>query len=374
VRRCRRLMQAEPRLKTPSFQRAAIRSVRLRPVIAIVALASMVTSRARAQGGPGPAARPAVLVPRPPSPIEVALTVDDLPRHGSQIAGKEPAAVARVLLAAFARHGLHQVYGFVNAERLTSHPEDREVLRAWVAAGHPLGNHTWSHPDLDRVPVADFLQEIDRDEAPLAEAMAAVQGRPLATTRPPAWKVFRYPFLREGKDAATRAAVRAHLAARGYRIAHVTVDPYDWAYNDEYVRCLGAASDGAHAERRALAETFVAEARAKLQWSVTASAALAGRPVRQILLIHLGAIDADTIEPLLAAYEGMGVRWITLDEALADPIYGQDVPGSTGGAFLRQLFRARGAAPPPITLPPRPPANAACAHPGPAVGSAPAGR
>jgi peptidoglycan/xylan/chitin deacetylase (PgdA/CDA1 family) len=156
--------------------------------------------------------------------------------------------------------------------------------------------------------------------------------------------VFRYPFLHEGADLETRRTVRASLHESGYRIAPVTIDPYDWAYGDAYERCL---ERGLRTEAAAIRAAFLAEARAKLRWAMAEAEHIVNRPVRHVLLIHLGAIDADTIEELLTAYEQAGVHWITLDRALADPIYDEDpnVPG--GGMFLFQLAEAKGVMPPP---------------------------
>lgn len=323
-----------------------MRGMPLRTLIASCSLAAMAGAGCMARH-PGAGSNPSTTVipgaGAPPGPVEVALTIDDLPRHGPQIPGKEPRVVAAALLSAFARHHLPQVYGFINAGNPQVQPEDHEVLRAWVSAGHPLGNHTWAHLDLEKVPVAEFIADIDRNEATLAE-LARLPSSPAHPPVPLGWKVFRYPYLREGADPATRDAVRAHLAAHGYRIAQVTIDPWDWYYNDAYVRCLAS---GADAVRATVRDAFLIEARAKLKWSMAAAQAAAGRPLRHILLLHLGAIDADTIEDLLTTYENLGVRWITLEEAMADPIYGEPRPGSSGGAFLEEILHARGVAAPP---------------------------
>ena len=57
------------------------------------------------------------------------------------------------------------------------------------------------------------------------------------------WKVFRYPFLEEGDNGDDARTVRAHLDDEGYRVAEVTIDFYDWAFNDPYVRCLESKND-----------------------------------------------------------------------------------------------------------------------------------
>lgn len=46
------------------------------------------------------------------------------------------------------------------------------------------------------------------------------------------------PYLAEGDTLTKRDAVRHYLFARGYRIAEVTVDYHDWAWNDAFTRCL----------------------------------------------------------------------------------------------------------------------------------------
>src|SRR4051812_32658820 len=81
--------------------------------------------------------------------VDLAITVDDLPVHGplpQEMSHKE--LVSR-FLKAFEKHNLPGIYGFVNASQLQSRPQYEEVLNQWVSAGHLLGNHTFTHPDLD---------------------------------------------------------------------------------------------------------------------------------------------------------------------------------------------------------------------------------
>jgi peptidoglycan/xylan/chitin deacetylase (PgdA/CDA1 family) len=84
------------------------------------------------------------LVATPAPVIEVAITVDDLPRFEEQPPAP-PIAIHRMVLKALANHGVPPVYGFVNGKKLVDHPADRAALAAWLAAGQRLGNHTYSH-------------------------------------------------------------------------------------------------------------------------------------------------------------------------------------------------------------------------------------
>ncbi|MEW5926238.1 MAG: polysaccharide deacetylase family protein [Gemmatimonadota bacterium] len=67
------------------------------------------------------------------------------------------------------------------------------VLTAWAAAGYPLGNHTWSHWNLNQASAAEFEAEIVRSEETLQRFGRGGTGR---------W--LRYPFLAEGDDPARR--------------------------------------------------------------------------------------------------------------------------------------------------------------------------
>lgn len=278
------------------------------------------------------AAAPAVAEPAmaaAPEPIRVAITFDDLPAHGPLLPGQTIVDVHRQILQVLAAHRVPSVYGFINGGRLETHPDGRQVLELWRDAGHPLGNHTWGHEDVGEVGVEAFVQSIDRNDALLAELVGDTDAARRAR------RVFRYPFLRQGRDRASLDAVRAHLEQQNYRRAEVSVDFGDWAYNAPFVRCSAARATQALS---ALRWNFVRRGVEFLQWSVAAAQAIYGRTIAHVLLMHTGSFDAAVLDELLAAYEQAGVRWITLDEALADAAYHEDVrvPGHVGVSLLEQ--------------------------------------
>jgi peptidoglycan/xylan/chitin deacetylase (PgdA/CDA1 family) len=271
----------------------------------------------------------------PDGPVEVAVTVDDLPLHGPDFAGIDRVAIADGLLAAFRAHHLPPVYGFVNGKKVDEHPESLAILRRWLAAGNPLGNHTYSHPSLTDSAVSDYLADLAKGEAVLRAL------EPDEAT----WRFFRYPFLFEGDTLEKREAVRRHLSEHRYTIAEVSIDGDDWAWNPPFARCTERHDTAALAElRRGYVQTHVDE----LRYMREVTCLLAGRPVKQVLLLHVGVADADAIDELLTAYERRGVRWIDLPSALGDRFYAFDPhrPWRAGAAFPYAVARARG-----ITLP-----------------------
>lgn len=225
-----------------------------------------------------------------PAP-ELAITIDDLPVHNDLPPGVTRLDVANSIIASLKAAGVPQPYGFVNAGPIAKDPSLQAVLDAWRAAGFPLGNHTWSHANLDQLPAADFETEITRNEP-------AIQGGD--------WRWFRYPFLVEGKDPKKRAEIRRFLKERGYRIAAVTMSFGDYEWNGPYARCMAKHDEAAIAE---LEGSYLAAARESAEFSRKAS----GSPY--VLLMHIGAFDARLLPKLLAQYREQGFRFVTLPEA-----------------------------------------------------------
>ncbi|MGH9888120.1 MAG: polysaccharide deacetylase family protein, partial [bacterium] len=287
--------------------------------------------------------------PRSAPRIEVAITVDDLTRPPFEPAFEPPVEVVEKMVAAFERHGLPPVTGFVNGGTLERNPTDGAALARWVGAGNRLGNHTYSHADLAQVGVGAFLSDVDRNEPVLAKYAGDDHD----------WRVFRFPFLQEGPTERAREAMRTQLALRGYRIAEVTIDFEDWQWFPSYARCASEGSASGVAELRTF---YRAAARKELLASDKLGRQLFGRPIRQILLLHAGSFTAEMMETLLQDYEALGVRFISLDEALQDSAYHFDprFARSWGSSFFTQVETARGIPMPPAQWPPHAEVAAAC--------------
>jgi hypothetical protein len=77
--------------------------------------------------------------------------------------------------------------------------------------------------------------------------------------------------------------------------------------------------------------------------SKTLAQLLFGRDIAHILLIHAGAFDAVMLDTILKGFRAKGVTFVTLDEALTDPVYQIDPKHlfDGGRGFLEQIVEAR---------------------------------
>ena len=103
----------------------------------------------------------------PRSPGQLALTFDD---------GPNPAWTPR-LLDILAEHNVHATFFMVGKFAKA----ERELARRVSNAGHLIGNHTWSHPDLSRTRAPNVLDELTRT----SDILADIIGKPIRYFRPP---------------------------------------------------------------------------------------------------------------------------------------------------------------------------------------------
>ena len=260
---------------------------------------------------------------------QVALTIDDLPAHGSLPPGMTRADVAKIMLKELKDAHAPKVYGFINARKLEEHPEDLEVLKLWRRAGFPLGNHTYAHLSLNASSADDFDQNVARDEPTLKSLMGHQN-----------WHWFRYPYLWEGDTLEKRHAVRQYLKDHKYHIAQVTLDFEDYLWNGPYARCV-EKNDAASIEW--LKSSYMSTAAEYIALDQSMSKLVFGRDIKHVLLLHIGSFETVMLAQLLDSLRRHGFRFITLPEAEKDRAYKSDpdVALKEGGTLLDQMMEAR---------------------------------
>jgi len=269
-----------------------------------------------------------VVVPGFAQQRQVAITIDDLPRGGDG-GSYDPAtlqAMTRKLLAPFREQKI-PVTGFVNAGRgAVPARELRAVLDLWLDAGADIGNHSFSHPDLNSVPLAAYEADVLKGEPALRAALEP-RGKQLL--------YYRHPFLHLGTTAADKKGLQDFLDAQGYRVAPVTFDTSDYLYAALYQQ--------PRYRERARAE-FIPYMESVVAFFEQRAVEVLGREFPQILLIHANQLNADTMPQLLAMFRRRGYRFVSLDEALRDAAYqsSENYIGRGGFSWIHRWSQAKG--------------------------------
>src|SRR4051812_33278160 len=152
----------------------------------------------------------------------VAITMDDA-RWQIIPEDRRPEAEERLL------HHLGRTRAFLFAiGQSVDNPHGSTILKRWSAAGHRIGNHTYSHQPLSgKISPDEFEADVLRNE----DVLHGYSGFR---------KWFRYPTLNEGQTREVRDRFRSFLRQHGYRNGAVTIDASDWYYNQRLGARLGA--------------------------------------------------------------------------------------------------------------------------------------
>jgi len=244
-------------------------------------------------------------------PKEIAVTIDDLPLNGPRFELARLRLMTSKLLAGIKSNHI-PVVGFVN-ESLLYVPGETDariaLLRSWADAGVDLGNHTFAHVGFKDTSLADYEADFVRGES-ITRSILKDKGR-----RP---EYFRHPFLQMGPTKEIEQSFEDFLAARGYRIAPITIDIMDWMFRVAY---LNARNEKDSVAMQKISVEYLAFAREKFGFCERVAAELFGRQIKHILLLHANELNADNFDRLVKVIKDRGYRFITLSEALKDPVY-----------------------------------------------------
>jgi peptidoglycan-N-acetylglucosamine deacetylase len=242
---------------------------------------------------------------------EIAITIDDLPSAQS-MTGAEIEDMTTKLLAALTTHKIPAV-GFVNEGKLYYDLNDVQprihALSLWTDGGFELGNHTFSHVSLNSNTLAAWEEEVVRGETVTRLLLAQHKMK---------MRYFRHPFLDTGRDLETRRQAEMFLAQRGYHIAPVTMDAWDWMFAGVYAY---ARKNGDATLQQRIVNEYLSYTTTVFDYYEKLSRDLLGYEPRQVLLIHGNWLEADHIGELLDLLSKRGYTFVTLGRALDDQAY-----------------------------------------------------
>jgi peptidoglycan/xylan/chitin deacetylase (PgdA/CDA1 family) len=249
--------------------------------------------------------------------VRIAITFDDLPGSAELPSGYDSERLIAELIEALQAHDVKNATGFVIGGRLAQDRSGADALARWAEAGYEFGNHSFSHRSFAELGDHYFADLASWE--PTLRALERDAGQRL--------RFFRYPFLLEGRDQTERRRLSNGLTQLGYSLARVSLDFRDWEWADAYNRCLDHNDAAAEAT---LSLSYLEAARANLGWTLATTEALLHRPLTHVLLLHANVATARNLDALLTVYEQQGAEFVSLAQALSDPIYTAEYPGREG--------------------------------------------
>jgi peptidoglycan/xylan/chitin deacetylase (PgdA/CDA1 family) len=231
----------------------------------------------------------------------VAFTFDDglNPRVQSKAAQWNDA-----ILSALGDAQLHAM--FFPAGIDVDSPEGRALVAQWVAAGHAIGNHTYSHWNLGL-----STTSVEKFEADVLREQAVFDA--LSTWR----KRLRFPYLKEGDTEAKRDAFRAWMKTHGYLPAPVSIDTSDWYYNQRFLK----VSENDFQKIAAFRRLYLAHLWDRANYYDTLARQVLGHSPEHILLLHTNAVNARFLPDVIQMFRARHWKLVDAEQAFADPLY-----------------------------------------------------
>ena len=231
---------------------------------------------------------------------EIAITIDDLPFVAASY--KNDAAIKRthdrfMLIIQVLNNYNVPATGFVIGGAIGK--GDWELLESFHNSGFVIGNHTYSHLNLNQTSAEKYIENITKTDKVLTPLLSHP-------------KYFRYPYLAQGRGE-TKEKVEQYLTENDYKIAPVTIDSKDYRFNEELY----------HVPYRSRPE-YIPRLKQRylsyiMQQTERAEKKSEGKPVKQILLLHANLLNSYCLDDILRMYKDHGYRFISLEEALSNP-------------------------------------------------------
>lgn len=221
----------------------------------------------------------------------IAITIDDLP-----FVGEYRNFHLNMIMETMIKEQIPAT-GFIIAKEVRN--DNWAILRKFREAGFGLGNHTFSHANLNKSSVADYIQEIKKADSLLKPVM----------TKP---KYFRYPYLAMS-NGAKKDDILCYLEQKNYQVAPITVDSKDFAFNQ---RLLSVPELNRRAYLNELKPFYI-----DFIWQQTLKAEDHDQyhhhtEQSQILLIHANLLNAYVLPDIINLYKEQGYEFVSLEEAL----------------------------------------------------------
>ena len=268
--------------------------------------------------------------------LEVAVTFDDLPVVSrTDFTYDTKLQITEKLLTKLKAFSIPAI-GFVNETHVY---EDNKInsnlkalLESWVEAGLELGNHTFSHSDMHAIPLEKYEEDILKGEIITKSIYKKNDGE---------FRYFRHPYLHTGRSIEAKKELSEFLKNNNYKIAPVTIDNSEWIFAMAYDNAI-TANDSVLAKK--VAGAYIPYMKSKFEYFEKNASKLFNRKIKQILLLHANRLNADYVYELAKMIKELGYKFITITEALKDPVYESEDKyiGKGGISWLDRWALAKG--------------------------------
>jgi len=267
-------------------------------------------------------------VERPLEGMEVALTINGMVHRNVDKSEEEDywcrdensVANFHKMVDALKRNEMPPTVDFIAARW-----SDPELQEKWLKAGNLIGSLTFERQKAHGFTAEEFIDDLKKTDQVLSPLMIKDSQRQ---------RYFRYPRLKRALNPGDQSVVGAYLKKTGYAEVPATIDSLDSKFSELFCK---ASSRGDQACANLIKGYFTPLLLDSALRARMIANEIMGRDVKHIMMLEATQFTSDNLDEILKFCKRMGVKFITLDEALADPFYQRTT--REGGSEAVDLLR-----------------------------------
>ena len=199
---------------------------------------------------------------------------------------------------------------FLCGSRLNN-SEGKQIIDSWDKSGHLIANHTYNHLNYNNPEVSYEIYRTD-----IIKCDSLINGYENYT------KLFRAPFLKNGKTVEKRDSLISFLKQIEYKNGYVTIDASDWYFNSKLIKFINNNPDSNIDKYR---EVYIEHLIDRAKYYDNLAFELLGRKIKHSILLHHNLISALFLGDLIKAFKEEGWEIINAADALEDQVYQMDI-------------------------------------------------
>jgi peptidoglycan/xylan/chitin deacetylase (PgdA/CDA1 family) len=248
---------------------------------------------------------------------QVCFTIDDMPVVSYGISDTlYQKKLMNNLISSLKKNNIPAI-GFINEKKLFNNDTINKfqvgLFTYWIDNGLEIGNHTYSHPDYNKVSFKEYAADISKGET-ITKGILNRKNLKL--------KYFRHPFLHVGNNKLKADSLNRFLSDNGYIVAPVTIDNDDYLFAVAYHR---ANKKNDKNLMHQIGHDYIEYMEKKVKYFEKQSMKLFGKNINQILLIHASLLNSVYVDSLAAMFRKNDYKFISMDEALKDNVYKTEI-------------------------------------------------
>lgn len=181
------------------------------------------------------------------------------------------------------------------------------LLNNWDSKNHLICNHSYSH--------LYYHSKSNTSERFISDFK---KGDSIIRMYNNYYRLFRFPYLKEGNYAEKRDLMRAEMKSKGYNNGYVSIDASDW-YIDSQI--IAALENDLNSDLTPYKEYYIKHILERVNYYDSLAFIMFKRNIKHTLLLHHSLLNALFLNDLLNELKANGWELIDAKEAYKDELF-----------------------------------------------------